>query len=141
MRRASGRLDIRPGSRSERLADRSKVPPAGLHGVAAAAQQCGPVPGFWRGSTRWVEAGRGRVDSSQEILRRDPAERLDTGVLVLGELRHEAVAPLIERACRVSDRCVRLGSRENGRDEHAFHAALGKRQRWTRSRQQWLTIG
>ena len=66
---------------------------------------------------------------------------LGRGARWRAELRHEAEAPLIERVCHVSDRCVSLGSRENGRDEHAFHTALGKRQRWTRSRRKWLTIG
>ena len=127
------------GAGRKRLADRAEVPPAGLHGVAAAAQQGGTVAWLGRRRILGIEAGRGRVDSSQEILRRDPAERLDAGVLVLGELRHEAEAPLVERRCGVSDRCVGLGSRENGRDEHAFHAALGKRQRWTRGRRKWLT--
>ena len=92
----------RAGGRRERLADRAEVAAAGLHRVAAAAQQRFLVAGLGRGRLGRVEAGRGRVDPSEEILRRHPAEGSDPGVVILGELGHQAEAPLVDCAVAAS---------------------------------------
>ena len=117
---------------------RSEVPPAGLHRVAAAAEQpsrSAPAGRFALERSRRVEARAGRVDPAEEILRGRPAEALDPRILVLGQIGHQPEAALVER--RRGDRLVgrrrcRSGRNQAGREQHAFHAALGKRQRCTR---------
>ena len=69
--------DRGPARRRERLADRAEVAAAGLHRVAAAAEQRSrSAPGRRVGVERRlrVEARPGRVDPAEEILRGHPAE-------------------------------------------------------------------
>ena len=87
--------------RRELLADRAEVPPARLHRVAALPQQLlsfGP-----RGRRRVhgcirIEARVRRIDAAKEILRGHPAEALDPGVPILGQIGHEPEAALIQRS-------------------------------------------